>query len=298
VGFKLILLSSTSMKYWEGFQQSNMVRWLTFGGTYWLLTVLISGASPTILQNSVLLTYVILMFFGVAIVQFGLIQGVLKKDFTFGDPVCSVRMVQFYMLLISADICVHFYTGIQNPVSQKYSTAFISLHTVNLIWGTGASLSMNFPNKKWYSWFALKNFWLEWIDVGSITMIAFLYALGDGQQADVKKSWITQVYMASIGLQVLIWPQSWASGLLTSYQRVNWLIFLLDIVTDTPAIVATVIGQAFRVNFLILFDVLVKGIILIRAIWNFVEPCCFGGEIAQRKSLLPQEDDNAPPPYA
>lgn len=166
-----------------------------------------------------------------------------------------------YSLLLCADLFVHI--GVMflgHTVEQiAFSWCFVGCHLLSLF-------VLSFQSMNWHKgdrWFCAINFAFEWIDILSqIAVIILYHHFADSED----KGTITKVFWVFTLVQILFWIPPLALGSAKSPAHLAKQVVLLDVVTDVPLVITSLVTGAYTVQFWIFCDLIVKVLLMLRGI--------------------------------
>ena len=250
--------------------KSKLGIWSVFGLIYWLSITLIAYFmnKDTYSNISWLFTYSVISCVIALCLQFGVMAMVIaglnekNKHFKNTDLPFSVISVFPYTLMIIIDIFVHVGVSFAEEKYIEYSIALIICHLCSLFFIT----FIYFEWHRGHTFFRFINFAFEWIDILSQIAVALIYS----KKSDAaNKHIITNVFWSFILIQLLFWTLPILLGSAQKMKKIAWHIVVLDIVTDIPLVITTLLTGAYKVQFWILIDLFIKVLLMARGvIWN------------------------------
>lgn len=166
-----------------------------------------------------------------------------------------------YALLLCIDLFVHIgamFLGAEY-IDYAFSWSFVCCHLLSLF-----LLSMLcFEWQRGDTVFRFINFVFEWIDILSQIAVTLLYSrFSDSDDKDT----ITKVFWVFTLIQIMFWVPPLAMGTAKSTKSLAKHIILLDVFTDIPLIITTMVSGAYAVQFWIFCDLIVKICLMLRGV--------------------------------
>eukprot|EP01083_Nonionella_stella_P002276 6555_1 len=166
-----------------------------------------------------------------------------------------------YALFTTFDLIVHMgstFLG-KTLINNNFSVAFIVCDSISLF-------CISFVYFAWHQGdtkFRIMNFCFEWVDICSQIAVTLLYSRYS--ESD-NKVMITKIFWVLTLVQLFFWIVPLTLG---SSQKINNLvkhIIVLDIITDIPLIITTLMTEAYTVQFWILVDLFFKMMLMLRGV--------------------------------
>jgi len=252
---------------------SKISIWAVYCFIYWTVCAVLVGLY-TINNNNrlnILFLYTVIMWIITCILQFSVCAmgaaeyNETEPQFSESNIVCknlpkTITVVFPFVFVTVVDICVDYGVSIYDNEFAIYSKYFIGCHFINLMFITGMFYGFDRVNERIFRGI---NFALEWFDILSQIAVILIYnRLSNYEYKDTT----LKVYWSIMLIQLFGWCLPIFIGSANSKRYIAIHVCILDILTDLPWIIITIISSAYVMHFWIFIDLFIKVIILIRAI--------------------------------
>mmetsp|Transcript_65740 Transcript_65740/g.80456 ORF Transcript_65740/g.80456 Transcript_65740/m.80456 type:complete len:327 (+) Transcript_65740:847-1827(+) len=242
---------------------SNISRWSLGTFIYWTVC-----AGLAVIYNykvNGLLLYTLIVWIIAFLLQLSVCamgsQGFDERKPTFNSgyvrnlPKTFIVVFPFALVTI-IDIVVHTGVSLYNDDFLIYSQCFIACHIVSLCFITGLFYKFHRKDERI---FRLINFIAEWFDILSQIAVILIYnRLSNYEYKDTT----LKVYWSIMLIQLFGWCLPIFIGTANSKRYIAIHVCILDILTDLPWIIITIISSAYVMHFWIFIDLFIKVLIM------------------------------------